>query len=104
MKILENKERRLNLVDDLVQREQRVFGGRGAVFLCLDGRAGGYDAAADAPLEHPLLPSLSDVHHQLLHPGFFCRNHVKNRVTRTNERFKFLGEVHCLPLVNSPST
>ena len=56
MEILEDKNRRLDLVDDLVQRRQRVLGGGVAVLLRLDGGAGGHDAGAVAPLEDFLLP------------------------------------------------
>ena len=51
MKILEDENRRLDLLDDLVQRGQRVFGGGVAVFLRLDGRAGGHEAGAAAPFK-----------------------------------------------------
>ena len=55
MEILEHENRRLDLLDHLVQRRQRIFGGGVAVFLGLDGGAGGNDARAVGPFEDLLL-------------------------------------------------
>jgi hypothetical protein len=53
MEILEDKNGRLDLFDDLVERRERVLGGGIAVFLRLDGRAGGDDAVAEGEALDP---------------------------------------------------
>ena len=94
MKIFENENSRVHLVDDLVQRDQRILGRRIAVLLRLDRRASGNDARAVAPLENLLLPPLRDGNHQLLDSSLFRRHDIKDRITGANQCLQLLGEVH----------
>ena len=94
MEILEDENGRLDLLDDLVQRRERVLGGGVAAFLRLDGGAGGHDAVAVGPLEDFLLPLLGDLDHHVLHAHFLAGDDVKNRITRADEGFEFSLEVH----------
>ena len=56
MEILENKNRRLDLLDHLVERGQRIFGRGVAILLRLNRSPGRNDAVAVAPFENFLLP------------------------------------------------
>jgi len=94
MKILEQKNRRLDLFDHLVQRRERVLGGGVAVFLRLDGSAGRDDAVAVGPLEHLFLPFGGDFHQQVLHTHFLVRDDVENGITGADEGFDFSLKVH----------
>jgi hypothetical protein len=51
VKILENKKRRLDLLDDHVQRGQRILGGGVAALLGLDGRADGTRPVGATPFK-----------------------------------------------------
>ena len=94
MKILEQKNRRLDLFDDLVQRRQRILGGGVAAFLRLNGRAGGHDAVAERPLENFFLPLGGDFNDEILHAHFLAGDDVEDRVARADERFDFSLKIH----------
>ncbi len=94
MEILENEDGRFHLVNDLVQRDERILGRRVAVFLGLDGGAGRHQSGAERPLEHLLLPLVGNVLDQLLDPRFLVRKNVEDRVTRPDQGFDFFSKVH----------
>ncbi len=95
VKILEDKNRRLDLLDDLVERGQRVLGGGVAILLRLDGGAGRDDAGAVAPFEDLFLAALAgDFDDRVLGPRLLAGNDVKDRVTRADEQFEFGLKVH----------
>ena len=56
--------------------------------------SGRNDAVAATPLENSLLPFLRDFNSELLHPGFFTGNDVKDRIASADERFNVLLEIH----------
>ena len=94
MKILEDEQCRLDLLDHLVQRGERILGGGAAVFLGLDRSAGGDDAGAAAPLVDFFMPPPRDLHRQILHAHLLARDDVQNRITRADQGFEFGLEVH----------
>jgi hypothetical protein len=94
VEVLEQKDGRLDLLDDEVQGGERVFGGRVAALLGLDGSAGRDDAAAIGPFEHFFLPFGGNLDQDVLDPHFLAGNEVKDRVTGADQGLDFRGEVH----------
>ena len=95
VKIFEDEQGRLDLLDHLVQRGERVLGGGAAVFLGLDGSAGGDDAGAAAPFVDFFLPPARNLHRQILHAHLLARDDVQNRITGADQGFEFGLEIHC---------
>jgi hypothetical protein len=94
MKILEDENRGLDLLDHLVQGRERIFGGGVAVLLGLEGGAGRNDADAETPHEHFLLPPLGDAEDGVLHTHFLAGDNVEDRVARADQGLNFRLEIH----------
>src|ERR1051326_1318459 len=94
MKILEQKDGWLDLVDHQIQRRQGVLGGGVAGLLRLDRGSGRDNSRAASPFKHLLLPPGGDLYQKILHPHLLVGDDVKNRVTRADENFDFAWEIH----------
>src|SRR2546425_12105392 len=81
MKVLEQKNRRLDLLDHQVQGSARIFGGGVAAFLRLDGSADGHEAGSAGPLENFFLPLAGDLDQQALDAQFLAGYDVKDGVS-----------------------
>ena len=92
VEILEKEDRRLDLLQDLIERCKRVFGGTGTPLLALDIGAGRHDARGIGPFEGLLAPSGGDVHHHGEHAQLFAGLDVDQRVAGSDEHLEFGGE------------
>ena len=94
VEILEQIDRRLHLVDHLVEGLQGVFGGGVPVLLGLDGSASGDDPRAVTPLVRLFLPARCNLQDQIPNPDLFTRDDIEQWIPRTDQRLNFLGDQH----------
>ena len=92
VEILEKEDRRLHLLQHLIERGERVFGGPGAALLALDIGAGRHDARGIGPLEGLLAPAGGDVQNHREHAQFLAGLDVDQRVAGSDEHLEFRGE------------
>src|SRR5437016_3464020 len=98
MKVFEDKEGRLNLVDYMIQRRQGIAGCGYTVLLGLDRRSRCDNAGGAAPLKHFLLTLASNFDNQVLDAHLFAGNDIKDRIARAYQGFQLGLKCHRLGL------
>ena len=90
MKIFEQIDGGLQLVDHGIERGQRIGGVAAARFAVLCVAAGFHDALRDRPDEQVLVSRGGDFAQAALDPFFFPRDDIHDRVTSADQHIKLL--------------